>query len=68
MKAIVDRIEHDLAILLLEPDEDFRFTLPAGILPGIGEGDIVEILITKDETATRDSRNKSIELIERLKS
>ncbi len=68
MKAIVDRIENNLAVLFLEPGEDLRFTLPSEILPGIREGDIVEIIITRDENATRESRNRSIELIENLKA
>jgi hypothetical protein len=67
MKAIIDRIEGDLAVLLLEPDEKIRFTLPSSVLPVIKEGDIVDIAVTRDETATRDAKALSTDLIRKLR-
>jgi hypothetical protein len=67
MKAVVDRIEDNLAVLLLQPDEKIQFTLPSEVLPGIKEGDILDIVISKDEPATREAEAKTIELAEKLK-
>jgi hypothetical protein len=67
MKAVVDRIEQNLAVLLLKPDEKIEFTLPSEVLQGIKEGDIVDIAVSKDEPATREARAKSTELAEKLK-
>ncbi|HVP93984.1 MAG TPA: DUF3006 domain-containing protein [Methanoregulaceae archaeon] len=67
MKAIVDRIENHLAVLLLKPDEKIQFTLPSDAIPGIEEGDIVEITVTKDENETRKAGIRSTELVEKLK-
>jgi hypothetical protein len=67
MKAVVDRIEENLAVLLLQPDEKIQFTLPSEVLPGIKEGDILDIVVSKDEPATREAKAKTIELAEKLK-
>ncbi|HTY15319.1 MAG TPA: DUF3006 domain-containing protein [Methanoregulaceae archaeon] len=67
MKAIVDRIEGDLAVLLLEPDEKIQFAVPSFILQGLKEGDIVDIVVTRDETATQDARAMSSDLIRKLR-
>lgn len=67
MKAIVDRIEGNLAVLLLEPDEKIQFTLPSLVFTGIKEGDIVDIVVTRDETATRDAKAASTDLIRKLR-
>jgi hypothetical protein len=67
MKAIVDRIEGDLAVLLLEPDEKIQFTVPSLVLPGMKEGDIVDIAVTRDETATCDAKSMSTDLIHKLR-
>jgi len=67
MKAIVDRIEGDLAVLLLEPEEKIQFTVPSLLLPGIQEGDIVDISVTRDEAATNDAKAMSSDLIRKLK-
>jgi hypothetical protein len=67
MKAIVDRIEGDLAVLLLEPEEKIQFTVPSQVLPGIQEGDIVDISVTRDEPATRDAKATSTDLIRKIR-
>ncbi len=68
MKALVDRIEGDLAVLLLEPDEMIQFTVPSSGLEGVKEGDIVDIAISRDESATRDAKEMSNDLIRKLKN
>jgi hypothetical protein len=68
MKAVVDRIEEDIAVLFLKPDEKIQFTLPSEVLRGVHEGDIVDIAVTVDEPATREARAKTNELAEKLKN
>jgi hypothetical protein len=68
MKAVVDRIEENLVVLLLKPDEKIQFTLPSEVLRGVHEGDIVDIAVMVDEPATREVRAKTNELAEKLKN
>jgi len=67
IKATVDRIEGEVAVLLLRDDETVKFNLPAVFLAGIKEGDIVDITITKDIETTREARERVSALIEKLK-
>ena len=53
--ATVDRIEGELAVLLLRGDENVKFNLPVVFLAGINEGDVVNIAITKDAAATDEA-------------
>ena len=59
MKAVIERIGDPSAGLVF-PDQDFlRFTLPSVLLPeGSREGDIVTILLERDETATREAHER----------
>ena len=65
--ATVDRIEGELAILLLRCDEKVNFNLPVVFLAGIKEGDVVNITITKDVVATDEAKERVSSLIEKLK-
>ncbi len=68
MKATLDRIEGDMAVLLIRDDESIKLDLPLVLLPEcIREGDILDISITKDEKATEDSKARVSSLMERLK-
>jgi hypothetical protein len=68
MKATVDRLEGDMAVLLVRDDESIKFNMPITLLPeGVQEGDILDILITIDEKATDDAKERVSGLIERLK-
>jgi Protein of unknown function (DUF3006) len=66
MKAVVDRFEDNHAVLLLYNNERIQFTLPREILPEINEGDIIDIEITKNKTATYGAKSRSKDMIERL--
>jgi hypothetical protein len=69
VKVTVDRLEGDMAVLLLRNDERIKFNLPINLLPeGVHEGDILDISITIDEGATDESKSRVSSLIERLKS
>ena len=58
MKIIVDKIEEDIATVELE--NGYMVNVPLVILDGAKEGDIVEILVKKNET---DERKQTIEEI-----
>ena len=68
MKATIDRIEGDQAVVLLRSDESIRFILPLTILPKIVEGDIIDINIVRDEKNTKEARERVTSLIEKLKN
>jgi hypothetical protein len=66
MKAIVDRLEGDMAVLLV--DESLKLNVPIALLPdGVREGDILDISITIDEKATEDAKERVSSLMARLK-
>ncbi|HTY91216.1 MAG TPA: DUF3006 domain-containing protein [Methanocella sp.] len=68
MKATIDRMEDGWAVLLLRADESIEFELPVCMLPGgSGEGDILDIDISKDIEATKVATERVSGLIEKLK-
>ncbi|BAI62200.1 hypothetical protein MCP_2128 [Methanocella paludicola SANAE] len=68
MKATIDRFEDGWAVLLLREDESVEFELPACMLPcGCREGDILDIVISRDVEATREATERVSGLIEKLK-
>lgn len=68
MKATLDRIEGDIAILLARNGEIIRLNIPMSLLPeGCREGDILDISITRDEKDTEESKARVSGMIERLK-
>ena len=71
MKAVIDRIEGKIAVLLIEEQGqgDLKLDIPINLLPQDSkESDILEICITKDEKATKDAKARVTNLIEKLKS
>lgn len=68
MKATLDRIEGEMAVLLIRNGESIRLNMPVVMLPeGCREGDILDIAITRDEKETEESKARVSSLIERLK-
>ena len=67
MKATVDRIEREITVLLLSDDDSIKFNLPLVLLPGIKEGDIVDITLKKDDETTRQTKERLASMIEKLK-
>lgn len=64
----LDRVEEGLAVLLLRKDESVCFTFPIALLPeGVREGDILEVAIHRDVSATAEARRRVAERIERLR-
>ncbi len=66
MKAVVDRIEVGIAVLVLCDGSGAIIRLPLLLLPDVGEGDIVELLVTRDEAGTAVAREKSRVLVTKL--
>ncbi len=68
MKATLDRIEGDMAVLLIRNNESIRLNIPVVLLPdGFREGDILDISITMDEKETEESKARVLGMMERLK-
>lgn len=67
MKAMVDRIEGTLAVLISCEDESVRLNIPATLLPpGTRDGDIVTLSIGRDEEATRAAKERVTGLVGKL--
>jgi len=68
-RVIIDRIEGDLAVLVLYEDDRVRFNFPLRLLPeGAREGDHLRMTFAEDN-ASRESEKKRIgNLLDELKS
>lgn len=68
-KVIIDRVEGDLAVLVLYDDDGVKFNMPVRLLPdGAKDGDHLTMSFAKDE-ASRDSEKKRVDnLLAELKS
>ena len=68
MKAVIDRFEGELAVLLLGDKGEFRLNFPLSLLPaGCKEGDILNISIERDLAATEQTKERVTDLMEKLK-
>ena len=65
--ATLDRIEGEMAVLLLRGDAQVIFNSPVVFLAGIHEGDVVAITIMKDDAVTDEAKERVMSLIEKLK-
>jgi hypothetical protein len=66
MKAVVDRIEENIVVLVLCDNNGTIVRVPFFLVPGAVEGDIVDLLITRDETGTMFKRENIREMIAKL--
>ena len=68
MKAVIDRVEGDLAVLLLGEKGEFKLNIPLSLLPeGCKEGDVLNISIDRDSAATDQAKERVTDLMEKLK-
>ncbi|MEI6841735.1 MAG: DUF3006 domain-containing protein [Methanomicrobiales archaeon] len=65
--ATIDRIEGELAVLLLRGDKKVKFNFPLVFLAGFNKGDVANITITKDAAGTDEAKERVMSLIEKLK-
>jgi hypothetical protein len=68
VKVTVDRFEGEVAVLLVRPEETQQVLVPRALLPGVREGDILELTLRKEEGETREARERAASLIERLRT
>ena len=67
MKATIDRIEGNLAILITRDEKPITFDLPVPFLGDTRVGDIVDITITRDPESTQATKERVSSMIEKLK-
>jgi len=68
-KVTIDRIEGDIAVLLVKDNEKIKINIPKFLLPSGGkEGDILDIIISKDIKETEDSKERVNNLLVALKN
>jgi hypothetical protein len=67
MKAVIDRFEGQLAVLLVG-DENTKFHIPINLLPvGCKEGDVLNISIERDVVGTEQTKERVTDLMAKLK-
>ena len=67
-KVTLDRIEEDIAVLLVRDEEKIKINIPLCLLPvGSKEGDILDIAITRDVQETEAAKERVSSLLEKLK-
>jgi hypothetical protein len=68
MKAVIDRIEGELAVLLMGEEGKIRVNFPISLLPeGNKESDVLSITIERDPQATQQTKERTSSLMEKLK-
>ncbi|AFV25339.1 hypothetical protein Mpsy_3140 [Methanolobus psychrophilus R15] len=68
-KVSLDRIEGDIAVLLVRDEESIKLDIPLSLLPdGSREGDILDISILRNEKETEYAKKRVSALIEKLKN
>lgn len=68
IKVVVDRIEGDLAVLVLYEDDRVKFNLPLPYLPeGVTEGDHLQMSFNEDESSRQSETNRIDDLLKDLK-
>ncbi|MFN2363502.1 MAG: DUF3006 domain-containing protein [Halarsenatibacteraceae bacterium] len=69
MKVTVDRIENDISVMLIRPDEKHSIEIPLKHLPDkIDEGDILKLTFEKMEKETKAAEKRVGELLNKLKN
>jgi hypothetical protein len=68
MKAVIDRVEGEVAVLLLGDKGEFKLNLPLSQLPeGCRESDVLNISIERDPVATEQAKERVSGLMDKLK-
>ena len=68
-KVTLDRIEEDIAVLLVRDEELVKIRIPLFLLPPDSrEGDILDITIARDVQETEDAKERVSSLLEKLKN
>jgi hypothetical protein len=68
MRAVIDRVEGEFAVLLLGDKGEFGLNFPLSLLPaGCREGDVLNISIERDVVGTEEAKERVTDLMEKLK-
>ncbi len=68
MRAVIDRIENDRAVILIGSREEEQIELPVDYLPQKAEeGSILNIELTVDEKSTEETEKRVRNLLDNLK-
>ena len=68
IKVFIDRIEGDLAVVVLYDDDSVKFNLPRKYLPeGISEGDYLQLTFAVDKASHDEEKQKIDDLLKKLK-
>ena len=68
-KVTLDRIEENIAVLLVRDEEAIKINIPLSLLPvGSKEGDILDIAITRDVQETEVTKERVSSLLEKLRN
>ena len=67
-RVVIDRIEGDLAVLVIYDDDRVKFNLPVRYLPqGAREGDHLQVSFVSDEVSRELERKRVEDLLKELK-
>ena len=69
MKVTVDRIENDIAVMLIRPDEKQSIEIPIKYISvAIKEGDILNLNFEKMKKETKEAEKRVGDLLNKLKN
>jgi hypothetical protein len=67
MKVVIDRIEGDVAVLVIHEDDRIKFNLPIRYLPeGVRGGDHLHVTFTLDEQSRMAEKKRVEDLLSEL--
>jgi hypothetical protein len=67
MKVVIDRIEGNLAVMLISPDEEISLDIPIEHLPlGAKAGDYFDVTFTADPQSRIAAQDRTKELLKEL--
>ncbi len=68
-KVTLDRIEENIAVLLVRDEETVKINIPLFLLPaGSREGDILDVTIVRDIQEAEDAKERVSALLDKLRN
>ena len=68
-KVTLDRIEENIAVLLVRDEEKNKINIPIFLLPeGTREGEILDITISRNKKETEEAKKRVSTLLEKLQN
>jgi hypothetical protein len=68
-KVTLDRIEENIAVLLVRDEEKIKINIPFFLLPeGTREGEILDITISRTKKETEEAKKRVSTLLEKLQN